>query len=137
MIRYTLKCSAGHSFDSWFSDSATYDRLAKLGHVSCSICGDGSVTKALMAPRVNQAEDRAPLTSERSPAEQALRALRNKVEAEGDYVGKTFAEEARRIHDGDSTERPIWGEATRDEAKALIEDGIPIAPLPFGPRKTH
>lgn len=138
MIRYTLKCSAGHRFESWFADSGTYDRLAGAGHVSCAICGDDDVVKAMMAPRVSAAEEEsAPLTANRSPTEIALRALREKVEAESDYVGKSFASEARRIHDGESDERPIWGEATQAEAKALIDDGIPVAPLPFGPRKTH
>lgn len=137
MIRYSLKCSAGHSFDSWFADSATYDRLAAGKLVSCAICGDCDVTKSLMAPRVSTAEDATPLSGTQTPAEQALKALRQKVEAESDYVGTGFAEEARRIHDGESDKRAIWGEATGEQAKSLIDDGIPVMPLPFGPRKSH
>lgn len=137
MIRYTLKCSTGHSFDSWFSDSATYERLEKAGHVSCSICGTSEVSKAMMAPRVTMGQDRAPLSTQTSPEETAIKQLREKVEAESDYVGSTFAQEARRMHDGESDARSIWGEATGGEARALVEDGIPVIPLPFGPRKTH
>ena len=137
MIRYTLRCSDGHDFDSWFQDGDTFDRLNAGGHLSCAICGGSKVEKAMMAPRIATSEERAPLSTPASPAEQALRALRQKVEAESDYVGQDFAEEARRIHEGEADTRSIWGEATADQARALVEDGIPVAPLPFGPRKTN
>lgn len=91
----------------------------------------------MMAPRVTMGQDRAPLSTETSPEETAIKQLREKVEAESDYVGSTFAQEARRMHDGESDARSIWGEATGGEARALVEDGIPVIPLPFGPRKTH
>ncbi|MBB5514283.1 hypothetical protein FHS89_000281 [Rubricella aquisinus] len=140
MIRYALKCKDGHQFDSWFQDSATFDRLQSAGHVACAVCGVSSVEKAIMAPRVRTKEqDNAPaLSAPAHPAEQALRALRTKVEAEADYVGDTFATEARRIHDGEAQDRPIWGEAKLADAKSLAEDGIPVVPLPFAPtRKTN
>lgn len=134
MIKYSLKCSDGHSFDSWFQDSAAYDRLAASGHLSCAICGSDEVEKAIMAPRVNvPAKDPAPgpLSAPASPAEQALAELRKKVEAEADDVGRNFAGEARAMHLGDKPQRAIYGEARLDEAKSLLEDGIPVAPLPW------
>lgn len=136
MIRYALKCSDGHQFESWFQDSVTFDRLKDLGHVACAVCGGNSVEKAIMAPRVRTADqDVAPLTAPASPAEQAMRDLRDKVESEADYVGTTFAAEARRMHDGDTDARPIWGEAKLADAKALVDDGIPVLPLPFNPTR--
>lgn len=129
MIRYTLTCAQGHSFDSWFQSAAAFDSLHDGGHLACTTCGDSAVAKALMAPAVATAPA-AP-----SPQEQALSALRRKVEEESDYVGLSFASEARAIHDGDAPERAIWGEARIDEARRLLEDGIPVAPLPFVPTR--
>jgi hypothetical protein len=140
MIRYALKCKEGHQFESWFQDSVTFDRLQAAGHVACAVCGDSAVEKAIMAPRVRtkESDTPAPLSTPAHPAEQALRALREKVEAEADYVGETFATEARRIHDGEAQDRPIWGEANLADAKSLADDGIPVVPLPFAPtRKTN
>ncbi len=129
MIRYTLKCSQGHSFESWFKSASAFDSLRDGGHLACSTCGDSAVTKALMAPAV------ATTPATPTPQEQALAALRRKVEAESDYVGLAFAAEARAIHDGEAPERAIWGEARLDEAKRLLEDGIPVVPLPFVPTR--
>lgn len=132
MIRYSLKCDQGHTFESWFASAAAYDTLAKAGHVGCVHCGSTRVEKALMAPSVAQAEVEArPLATPAGELEQKLAALRRQVEETSDYVGRDFAREARAIHAGESPERPIWGEARADEAKALIEDGVPVAPLPF------
>lgn len=90
-----------------------------------------------MAPQVRTKGD-APLSAPASPAEQAMRALRKKVEETSEHVGANFALEARRIHDGEAPERSIWGQANLKDAKALAEDGIPVVPLPFGPpRKTN
>lgn len=150
MIQYSLKCADGHQFDSWFQSSDAYDKLRAAGHVACAVCGDSRVEKALMAPRVQNAEDAprdtprdaprdapGPLSRPASPAEQALARLRRHVEENSDYVGKRFVQEARAMHLGDAPDRPIWGEAKREDARKLIEDGIPIAPLPFAPfRKT-
>ncbi len=130
MIKYRLTCQNGHDFESWFSSSADFDRLHEAGHVTCAICGGMDVQKALMAPRVAN-PDSAPLSQPATPAEQAVRDLREKIEREAEDVGRNFAAEARKIHGGESPERAIYGEARPSEAKELIEDGIPIAPLPW------
>ena len=135
MIRYDLKCSKGHRFDSWFGSSADYDKLMTAKMVSCAVCGDLGVTKAIMAPRISKGE--RPLSAPASPAEQAVKELRKKIESNADNVGTNFAAEARAIHDGDAPERPIYGEAKIEEAKALVDDGIPVAPLPWGNKKTN
>ena len=138
MIRYALKCADGHGFDSWFQSAGAYDSLSEKGMVSCAVCGSTDVSKAIMTPRVTVKEDAAPLSAPSTPAEQALRAMRTELEKNADYVGETFATEARAIHVGDAPERPIWGQANLKEAKALVEEGVPIAPIPFGPpRKTN
>ncbi|MGB0496878.1 MAG: DUF1178 family protein [Rubricella sp.] len=139
MIRFTLKCSKGHRFDSWFADSEAYETLATRRALSCAVCGIASVEKAPMAPAVSSRDEAeaAPLTKPASAAEQALAALRRKIEAEADYVGDRFASEARAMHEGESDRRPIWGEAKPEDAKSLLEDGVPVLPLPFGPRKTN
>ena len=147
MIQYALKCSEGHSFDSWFQSAEAYDKLAAAGMVSCAVCGSSKVEKAIMTPRVRPARTAAKLADEprerrlsdpASAAEQALAELRRKIEANADYVGKEFADEARKIHLGEAPERSIYGEARVDEAKALAEEGVPVALLPFVPnRKTN
>lgn len=144
MIQFTLKCDRDHRFDSWFQSSAAFDKLKASGMVSCAVCGSTVVDKAMMAPRVAVSRD-APdspatgaLSTPRHPAEQALAELKKRIESESEYVGLNFASEARRIHAGDSPERPIYGEARPDEARKLIEDGVPVAPLPFVPgRKSN
>lgn len=134
MIRYDLTCDKGHAFDSWFASAAAYDRLAGAGHVACPDCGSAQVSKALMAPAVVAKPERA-LTTPRDPREAALAELRAQVEANSDYVGLSFAAEARAMHEGRAPERPIHGEAKLDEARKLIEDGVPVAPLPFLPAR--
>lgn len=140
MIRYSMTCNDGHSFDGWFGSAAGYDRLDGAGLLACAICGSAKISKSLMAPmvvtdRVIVAVPSAPLSTPASPAEAALAALRRKVEENSEYVGMSFATEARAIHDGDAPERSIWGETRPDEAMALIKDGIPVAPLPFMPKR--
>ncbi len=147
MIQYALKCSNGHSFDSWFQSAEAYDKLSAAGMVSCAVCGCAEVTKAIMTPSVRPARriEAAPVAekAEDSLAQSrdvstVLAELRRKVEENSDYVGKDFASEARKIHLGEAPERAIYGEAKPDEAKALIDDGVPVAPLPFMPsRKTN
>lgn len=137
MIRYALRCDNAHSFDSWFGSSADFDRLQAAGHVSCAICGSSTVVKDLMAPSVATAQQpERPLSAPASPAEQALAELRRKIEAESEDVGRNFAREARRIHDGEAPARAIIGEARPADAKALLDDGIPVAPLPWSSRRT-
>lgn len=138
MIRYALKCAEGHRFDSWFQSASAYDRLAAAGHVACAVCGTGEVAKDLMTPRVSP-ETKAParpLSQPTSPAEQALADLRRKIEKDSTYVGDRFADEARKMYEGETPKRQIHGEARLAEAKKLIEDGIPVAPLPFLPRRS-
>ena len=137
MIQYTLKCAEGHTFDSWFQSANAYEKLKKTSMVTCAVCGSSEVEKAIMAPRVNSGEASNPsaLTQPRSPAEQAIARLKAHIEANSEYVGKNFAQEARAIHDGAAPERAIWGEARRDEARKLIDDGVPVAPLPFSPTR--
>jgi hypothetical protein len=132
MIRYTLKCDQEHEFESWFASGAAFDALAKAGHLSCPVCGSGTVEKALMAPAVATAEDAArPLATPTDSLAQKLAELRRHVEETSDYVGEDFVREARAMHLGDAPERAIWGEARPDEARALLEEGVPVAPLPF------
>ena len=151
MIRYDLKCADGHKFDSWFQSASAYDKLAAAGMVSCAICGSTKVEKALMAPRVTTSDkaakapaptepapEKADLRTPQDPAQEALAAMRKHVEDNATYVGKDFTTEARAQHDGDAPARAIYGEAKLEDAKKLIEDGVPVAPLPFLPaRKTN
>lgn len=143
MICYTLKCADGHSFDSWFKSAEAFEALDGRGMLSCSVCGGSDVKKAMMAPRVSKSAPMAEakggaeppkLSQPDTPMEQALTALRKHIEANSTYVGGNFAAEARRIHLGDALDRLIHGEAKPEEARALIEDGIPVAPLPIFPK---
>jgi hypothetical protein len=139
MIRYALRCAENHSFDSWFQSAAAFDALAAKGLVSCAVCGGTDVTKALMAPRVAAPEEAAaapparPLSEPAHPAEQMLRALREHLVKNSTYVGGRFAQEARAMHLGEADARAIHGEANLEEARALLEEGIAIAPLPILP----
>lgn len=147
MIKYSLKCSQGHEFDSWFQSGAAFDDQASRGLVFCPMCSSTGVSKAIMAPALAfQAERPAdpPVESEKKtevalldPKQQEhramLRALRHKVLTETDDVGDRFPEEARRIQDGTVPERAIHGRATLEEARALVRDGIDILPLPALP----
>jgi hypothetical protein len=135
MLRYRLSCADGHAFDSWFASSQAFDDLAARGLLSCAECGSARVSKALMTPSLATDRD-APLAAPRDPREEALAQLRRRIEEESDYVGLSFAAEARAIHEGTAPERPIWGEARPDEARALFDDGIPVALLPFVPRRS-
>jgi hypothetical protein len=157
MIHYKLRCGAGHEFDGWFRDSSGFEGLAKAGLVECTICGSSEVERALMAPALVQKRRRArpsaPPPQEEFPAVAApsetqrvaagpmpaqvlalLQRLRAEVEKHCDYVGHAFADEARKIHNGESEPRGIYGEATEAEAEALAEDGIDVARLPWVPR---
>lgn len=139
MIRYALRCKEGHDFDGWFRSSDGYETMRAAGQVACTICGATDVDKALMAPRVaaEQAEPSParPLSQPQDPREAALQKLREHVEANSDYVGLSFADQARAMHEGHAESRAIHGEARPEDARALIEDGVPIAPLPFLPRQ--
>ncbi len=163
MIHYQLRCSQDHGFDGWFKDSAAFEAQAARGLVECPVCGDVKVDRALMAPAListalgRQGADRAP-EPEAAPApapaqaapspppatavagrlpdhlRAALQRLRGEIERNCDYVGPRFAEEARRIHKGESEARGIYGETTPEQAEALAEDGIDFTRVPWVPR---
>jgi len=138
MIRFSLRCKEAHRFDSWFGSGADFERLLGAGLISCAVCGSTAVEKDLMAPNVAVSPpEQRPLSAPASPAEQALAELRRRIEAEADDVGRDFAIEARRIHAGEAPSRAIIGEARPADARALLEDGIPVAPLPWPPRKAN
>ena len=131
MIRYHLKCDQNHAFDSWFKSGDAFDKLHAAGMVSCTACGSTAINKSLMAPAVsNTSEITAPKATE-NPIEN----LRKEVEDNSEYVGNAFVKEARDMHDGIKPERAIYGEAKLEEAKKLVDDGIPVMPLPFVSRK--
>ena len=141
MIRFSLKCAEGHGFESWFQSGEAFDGLLARGLVSCPDCGTAKVEKTLMAPSVRSARGAAAeptvgaLSTPASEREAALAALKQEIEKNSDYVGMNFVNEARRIHAGNAPERAIHGEAKPDEARKLIEDGVPVAPLPFLPSR--
>lgn len=157
MIVFDLACDNGHRFEAWFKDSATYERQAKKKQLSCALCGSARVRKAPMAPRIasgkGKAEERE---NELAPAPRAadeasyatdsrvlraqklmeeLTTLRQHIEQTADYVGKSFAEEARKIHYGEVQRRNIYGEATKAEAEELNEEGVEFARIPWVARQ--
>ena len=141
MIKYALACEHGHDFEGWFGASADFDDQAARGLLDCPVCGSKAVRKQIMAPAVGGTKAQnggAGLPPEaRQMMMEAMGKVRAHVEKTFDYVGDTFAREARDIHEGRSEERGIYGEASPAEVKALVEDGVPVAPLPPAtPKKT-
>jgi hypothetical protein len=132
VIRYALVCESEHPFEAWFGASSDYDDQAARGLVECPFCASIRVRKQIMSPAVSGTKKK----TEVSPAQahtvmmEAMGKVRRHVEENFDYVGDRFAREARDIHEGDSENRPIYGEASPTEVKALVEDGIQVAPLP-------
>ncbi|MCF3935762.1 DUF1178 family protein [Acuticoccus sp. M5D2P5] len=157
MIHYTLRCAEGHRFDGWFASSEAFGRQQEGGYLSCPMCGSSDVDRALMSPAIAKggaeaaapahaegAEATAPqepsaganvaLTAERDERlRAAFAALRKAVEENGVDVGRNFPEEARRIHYGEAEPRGIYGQADLEEARALVEEGIDVLPLPILP----
>ena len=146
MIRYALVCAKSHSFESWFQNSAAYDKQAKQKLVTCPICGTHKVEKEIMSPRLasSRKREQAPVPSSEktpvaivSPQEHELRKklkeLRQHLTQNADYVGQKFPEEARKMHYGEIDHRSIYGEASPDEAQKLHEEGIEFHPLPVLP----
>ena len=156
MILYTLACDQGHTFDSWFANSAAYDKQVKRSLVTCPVCNSDKVEKALMAPRLSGTKKGAPAPAPAtdapapapapatpapvamvSPQERELRAklkeLREHLTKNADYVGQKFPEEARKMHYGEIEHRSIYGEASPDQAKELHDEGIEFHPLPVLP----
>jgi len=147
MIRYDLICDKEHDFDGWFRNSEAYDAQAAAGQVACPVCGSTTVAKQLMTPGIpaksnQRAEGRMPVFAgqkDEKVAElvEAVRKLRRQVEENADYVGDRFAEEARRIHYNEVKRRGIYGEASLEEAKALLEEGVEVHPLPPLPEESN
>jgi len=147
MIRYDLICDKGHEFDAWFSDSASYDTQRKRGFVECSVCGSIKVEKQLMRPNVgakSSKKSEAPQPMVAGPVDprmqqmmSMMREFRAHVEKNAENVGDKFADEARKIHYKESEERGIYGNATPDEARDLIEEGIEVHPLPRLPEDSN
>ena len=154
MIRYNLVCDKRHEFESWFQDSAAYDKQAKRGLVSCPLCGSAKVEKAIMAPRLARKDKSTPImapvehaapTPDAAPAPVAmispqehefrkkLKELRAHLTRNADYVGQKFPEEARKMHYGEIDHRSIYGEASPQEAKDLHDEGVEFHPLPVLP----
>ncbi len=135
MILYDLKCHDGHLFEAWFRDSDAFDEQRKARAVACPDCGGTKVEKALMAPNVaakkGAAADRAVDAGKAKQALMMMSKLREVIEQNCDNVGPEFAEEARRIHYGEVESHNIYGEAAREEAEALREEGIEIAQIPW------
>ncbi|MBS0531602.1 MAG: DUF1178 family protein [Proteobacteria bacterium] len=151
MIRYNLRCNRGHAFESWFQSSSAYDSQVKRKLVSCPSCDSTKIEKAIMAPQLAGTKKRGkastpaasdaatspPSTSLMMAQEQELRAklreLRDHVVKNADNVGERFPNEARKMHYGDIEHRPIYGEASAEEAKSLIDEGVEVMPLPVLP----
>lgn len=132
MIAYSLRCHKGHEFEGWFRDSSAFDEQSGSGHLSCPSCKSVRIEKAIMAPAVSgtkKAVVRSKATEERQMRQFAT-GLRKYVQQNADYVGPNFAEEARKIHYGETPDRHIYGEATARDAKELVDEGIDVAPLP-------
>jgi hypothetical protein len=159
MIRYALVCEKGHGFESWFADSAAYDKQIKRRLVTCPQCGSAKVDKAIMAPRVTGArkrsapaeipapaavpepsQEKAPvamITPQEREIRTKLKELREHLTKNADHVGPQFPEEARKMHYGEATHRSIYGEASPEEAKALADEGIEFHPLPILPEERN
>jgi len=141
MIKYALVCEHEHGFEGWFGASADYDDQHSRGLLSCPVCGSAAVRKQIMAPAVAGTKTRgdgATAPPQRAVMMEAMGKLRRHVEDNFDYVGDSFAREARAIHEGRSQDRAIYGEATPSEVKALVDDGVPVAPLPpEAPKKSE
>ncbi len=138
MIRFSLHCDNAHEFDAWFRSNEDFDEQKKSGLLSCPFCHSTSIEKQLMAPAVSTARKREQqvglgLEAEQQKMLSALREVTKKARKEAEYVGDRFAEEARRIHFKEVEERAIYGEASVKEVSSLMEDGIPVVPLPSLP----
>jgi hypothetical protein len=154
MIRYNLRCEKGHSFESWFQSSTAYESQEKRKLVSCPACGSVKVERAIMAPQIVSKKGReaaVPAPAEASTAEVTaqgstpllmaqelelrakIKELRDHIVKNADNVGERFPNEARKMHYGDIEHRPIYGEASPEEARSLIDEGVEVSPLPVLP----
>ena len=155
MIRYSLRCEHDHTFESWFQSSSAFDQQVKRKLVSCPICGSERIEKAIMAPRImsKKGRERVAVAAQAPEAPQAgqtplmmaqerelrtkLKELRDHIVRNADNVGERFPNEARKMHYGEIEHRPIYGEASPEEARALIEEGVEVSPLPVLPEERN
>lgn len=141
MISFTLSCEESHRFDGWFRNGDDFEAQKARGLVSCPVCGSTETGKALMAPAVSTGGKREQIALAMGAAQKKLmadmKAAADKVRETADYVGPSFAEEARKIHFGEVEARGIYGEASQDEARALVEDGVEFMPLPVFPEERN
>ena len=142
MIRFNLACDQDHEFDAWFASSDEFETQGRRGLVTCPHCGSAKVEKSLMAPSVASSSSRdtvpmAALNKEHAELVAQMRKLRDHVVANAENVGSAFGEEARKMHYGETESRGIYGEANREEAVSLLEEGIPVAPLPVLPEDAN
>ena len=139
MIQYSLICENDHTFDAWFRNAEAFEEQVVRHVVTCPVCSSSTVSKAIMAPAVSRTDLARVAVStghpEQAQLRAALKALRDKVTSEADYVGEKFAEEARKIHFKEAEARGIYGEATQDEVAGLVEDGVDFMPLPNLPEE--
>jgi len=152
MIRYTLRCERGHQFESWFQSSSAYESQERRHLIDCPACGSDKIERAIMAPQIVSKKGREPARPapaapvEATPAESTslmmaqerelrskLKELRDHIVKNADNVGDRFPNEARKMHYGDIEHRPIYGEASPEEARALIDEGVEVSPLPTLP----
>jgi hypothetical protein len=131
MILFTLRCAGGHEFAGWFRDGDTFEAQQKAGEIACPECGDVAIEKAVMAPRLGRSRDDNRAAVDPVKMRKALIELRRQVEANCDYVGERFAEEARRIHYGEVDPHGIYGEASEEETRELTEEGIKFGRIPW------
>lgn len=140
MILYRLACANDHEFEAWFRDGTTYDRQSSQGDINCPLCGNARVSKAPMAPNLAKGRSRGELSGKQAKDAareflQAAEQLRRHVDGHCEFVGDRFAEEARRIHFGETEERDIYGEASDQDASELLEEGVEFYRIPFMPRR--
>lgn len=130
MIVYNLRCRNAHEFEGWFRNSDAFDEQQREGQLTCPVCESRKVEKAIMAPAVAGVKSTEMSAAEAQKMRQFMTGLRKYVQQNADYVGPNFAEEARKIHYGETPDRHIYGEATHKEAQELVEEGVDVAPLP-------
>jgi len=141
LIRFSLHCDHDHEFEAWFRNNDDFDTQRKRGFVECPVCGSSKVDKALMAPAVSTGRKKEKMALAMSARQRAamaqLKTLSEKLRENADYVGDKFAEDARKIHFGETDPRGIYGEATPEEARGLLEDGVDFMPIPVFPEERN
>lgn len=135
MIRFSLVCKDDHDFDGWFASSEDFEKQRKRGLIACPFCDSTKVSKSLMAPSVSTGRSKdamavATVDTRRREIVQKMKELRETITSNAEDVGRRFPEEARKIHYGETEERGIYGEASKEEVESLLDEGVEIAPLP-------